>query len=213
MEKNVTCLRATKLKDVIIFFFATILILYAPSISLGHPHVFIDNRLTIIFDKQGLTGFHVKWIFDEFFSNMIALDYDRNKNNTLENSEIAAIKKGAFNNLAKFEYFTFISINGKQFKSTFVRNFSAVLNEGVLTYEFFIPCHVRAISNSKEVVISQYDPTYYCEMLLQGSESITITENSGIAVSYRTGEDPEKAYYFGLIHPVETIVRFRVKDE
>jgi len=44
---------------------------------------------------------------------MITGDYDRNQNNILENSEIDAIEKEAFDNLANFDYFTVIRIGGK----------------------------------------------------------------------------------------------------
>lgn len=48
----------------------------------------------------------VTWVFDEFFSSMIADEFDSNHNNTLEKSEIDAVKKGAFANLATFDYFS-----------------------------------------------------------------------------------------------------------
>ena len=39
---------------------------------IAHPHVFIVQRLNIVFDNKGLTGFWVEWNFDEIFSSMIA---------------------------------------------------------------------------------------------------------------------------------------------
>ena len=65
-----------------------ILLLMFPPLFYAHPHVFIENRLTIVFDSKGLAGIEVKWVFDEFFSNMIVTDYDQNRNHKLENAEI-----------------------------------------------------------------------------------------------------------------------------
>ncbi len=193
--------------------FAAFLLLVFSQTSFSHPHAFIDNRLTIVFDDKGFAGIRVEWVFDEFFSSMIAGDYDRNQNDKLENSEIAAIKKEAFDNLAKFNYFTVIRIGGKPFKVKYVRDFSATMKENKLIYEFFIPCHIRAVSSFKEIVISQYDPTYYTDMSLDEGQPVIMEGNSGFETSCRIAENPKISYYFGLVHPVETIVRFRLKDE
>ena len=193
--------------------FAAFLLLVFSQTSFSHPHAFIDNRFTIVFDDEGFAGIRVKWVFDEFFSSMIAGDYDRNHNNKLENSEITAIKKGAFNNLTNFDYFTVIRIDGKPFKVKYVRDFSAALKEGKIIYEFFIPCHIKAASSFKEIVISQYDPTYYTDMSLDEGQSVIVEGGSGFETSYRIAENPKISYYFGLVHPIETIVRFRLKDE
>ena len=193
--------------------FAAFLLLVFSQTSFSHPHAFIDNRLTIVFDDKGFSGIRVEWVFDEFFSSMIAGDYDRNQNNKLENSEITAIKKEAFDNLANFEYFTVIRIDGKPFKVKYIRDFSAALKKGKLIYEFFIPCHIRAVSRFKELVISQYDPTYYTDMSLDEGQPVIMKGNSGFETNCRIAENPKISYYFGLVHPIEMIVRFRLKDE
>jgi len=167
----------------------------------------------MICDAEGFAGIRVEWGFDEFFSNMIAGDYDGNKNGILEASEITAIKKEAFDNLANFDYFTVIRIGGKPFKVQYVRDFSAALKGGKLVYVFFIPCHVKAIHATKEIVISQYDPTYYTDMSLNESQTIPIEGGAGLEISCRIAENPKISYYFDLVHPIETIVRFRLKDE
>ena len=193
--------------------FATFLLLAFSQTSFSHPHAFIDNKLTMIFDNEGFAGIRVEWVFDEFFSSMITGDYDRNQNNILENSEIDAIEKEAFDNLANFDYFTVIRIGGKSFKVKYVHDFSAALKEGKLIYDFFMPCHVKAISTFKEVVISQYDPTYYTDMSLDEGQPVMIEGDSGFETSSRISENPKISYYFGLVHPIETIVRFRLKNE
>lgn len=193
--------------------FATLLLLVFPQISFSHPHAFIDNRLTVIFDNDGFAGIHVEWVFDEFFSNMITGDYDRNNNRILESSEVIAIKNEAFDNLANFDYFTAIRIGEKPFKVKYVRDFSAILRDDTLIYHFFIPCHVKASPAFKEIVVSQYDPTYYTDMSLDEGQTVVIEDNSRIEASCHVSENPKISYYFGLVHPIETIVQFRLKDE
>jgi len=97
----------------------------------------------MVFDDEGFAGIRVEWVFDEFFSSMIAGDYDRNQNNILEIPEITAIKKEAFNNLANFDYFTAIRIGEKPFKLKYIRDFSAALKKGTLIYDFLYPVMSR----------------------------------------------------------------------
>jgi ABC-type uncharacterized transport system substrate-binding protein len=192
---------------------AAFLLLVFPQLSLSHPHVFIQNTLAIIFDHQGLAGIRVKWVFDEFFSSMIVGDYDQNHNNKLENSEVKTIKMEAFANLANYEYFTFIRIQGKRFKVEYVRDFSAALAGGKLVYEFLIPCHVKSSPTFKELIISQYDPTYYSRVAFDKDQPVKVISEPRFQISYRIAKNMNESYYFGQVHPVEVITRFRQKHD
>ena len=71
---------------------------------IAHPHVFIVQRLSIVFDNQGMAGFRVEWHFDDMFSSMIATDYDQNQNSALEPAEVAMVKEKAFSHIAVYDY-------------------------------------------------------------------------------------------------------------
>ena len=47
---------------------------------IAHPHVFIVQRLNIVFDNKGLAGFWVEWNFDEMFSIHTSSAYITKKN-------------------------------------------------------------------------------------------------------------------------------------
>jgi len=191
---------------------AAFLLFVLPDASSSHPHVFIQNSLRIVFDQQGLAGVQVSWVFDEFFSSMIADEFDRNHNNTLEESEIHAMKKEAFANLAKFDYFSFIKIDGKPFKVAYIRDFTASLEGGKLIYEFMIPCHVTAGTTFKEFIIAQYDPTYYSRVAFAKDQPVTLEGASDFEVNWRIHKNLKEAYYYGQVHPVEVIVSFKWKN-
>ena len=188
------------------------LLLDFPYGCFSHPHVFIENTLTIVFDQKGMAGVRVKWVFDELFSSMITEDYDKNHNGNLENYEIRIIKEKAFSNLKNFDFFTFIEIHGKPFTVQYVREFTASLTKGKLNYEFYIPCHVSATNSFKELKISQYDPSYYTSMTFAQNSPVRLEGHSSYEVHYRIMKNLEKAYYFGQIHPVEVVLKFRLKD-
>ena len=188
---------------------AAFLLFVSVDVSYTHPHVFIHNTLEIVFDHQGLAGVRVKWVFDEFFSSMIADEFDRNHNSKLEKSETIALRKGAFSNLVKFNYFSFIKINGKAFAVEYVKGFSASLAGGNLMYSFVIPCHVKGTTAFKEFVISQYDPTYYTRVAFAKDRPVSLEGASTFEVDYRISKNMKESYYYGQVHPVEVIVKFK----
>ena len=193
------------------FIFAAIGLLVFPPATYSHPHVFVVNKIILIFDDQGFSGIRVNWSFDEFFSSMIAGDYDKNRNKKLEKPEIAMIKKEAFSYLANSDYFSFIKIDGKPFKVKWVTDFSAALSDGTLTYEFFIPCHVKASSTFKEITIAQYDPTYYSAVFFGKNKPVKIEAGPNFETSFIIAENMKESYYYGMVHPVKVALKFRLK--
>ncbi len=135
--------------------------------SWSHPHVFLSNTVQVVFDEKGVAGFTIRWIFDEMFSSMIILDFDKNGDNRFEPSEIDNIKQDAFSNLRNFNYFTHITIKGTAFKVRYVTDFTAEIIDDALVYQFFLPCHVHATETFKEVRFSVYDHTFYCDVALE----------------------------------------------
>jgi ABC-type uncharacterized transport system substrate-binding protein len=183
---------------------------FVPGYLFAHPHVFIDNTVTIVFDRNGLSGIRAKWVFDEMFSSMIIHDYDRNKDGTFSAAEIEKIRNGAFSNIKKFHYFTHVKIEGKDFIVNYVKNFSASLDNGRLIYTFFIPCHVAAPSY-KEIKISMYDSTYYVDIVLVDESPVRFENASSVDYDYRIIDSAKNSYYYGQVFPQEIIVRLKKK--
>ena len=178
----------------------------------SHPHVFIDNSLKVLFNEKGLAGINLKWVFDEMFSGMIIYEFDKNKNRKFEASEIEKVKKGVFEHLKNFDYFTHMKINGQEFKVRYVQGFSASIYEDKVIYNFFIPCHVMAISTFKEVRISVYDNENYCSISLIQNNPVQFENTSSIDFHYEIVKNTEEPYYFGMLFPQEIILKFRGKN-
>lgn len=194
--------------------FSVIFLFVIPPPTFSHPHIFIVNRLTVVFDGEGLAGIRVKWIFDEMFSSMISVDYDQNHNGHFEESEIKTIHKEAFSYLVNYDYFCFIKIDGKSFKVKYVRDFSASLNNNKkLIYEFLIPCHVKAIPAFKELSIALYDPTYYTAVFFANNKPVSLKNDSNFEIKSSIAQNLKETYYYGMINPWELMLKFRLKNE
>ncbi len=179
--------------------------------SWSHPHVFVNSALTVVFDDKGVAGFKISWVFEEMFSNMIILDFDTNGNDRLESSEMESIRKGAFSNLRNFDYFTHIKINGKPFKVKYVTDFSAEITGGILSYRFFVPCHVRAGTTFREIALSLYDHTFYCSIFLV-ENPLTYEHQGGYDIEYRIEKNTDETYYYGQVCPDTITLRFKRSD-
>ncbi|PID40624.1 MAG: hypothetical protein CR984_02270 [Proteobacteria bacterium] len=177
----------------------------------AHPHVFIVQRLNIVFDEKGLAGIKVHWKMDDMFASMIAEDHDRNRNGILEPDEVRSVKENAFAYISEFSYFTFIKIDGKPFQVKFIRNFNATLNDKRLVYEFLIPCHVSATDGFKKISVATYDPSYYTAIYFAKHDSVSLTSADAFELNTAIREDPNTKIYFDMIHPWALFMEFRKK--
>jgi ABC-type uncharacterized transport system substrate-binding protein len=198
--KQVLCL--------ILFF----IVLCMGSDAIAHPHVFIVQRLKILFDNQGLAGFAVEWHFDEMFSSMIAMDFDQNQNSTLEPAEVVVVKEKAFSYIAEYDYFIFVRIDGQSFKVKWFTDFNAILKNGKLSYHFFVPCHVKAHELFKEIVIATYDPTYYTAIFFAKKRPALVKNGDRFVIESAIKEDKSTSIYFGMVNPWALFLKFRLKS-
>ena len=197
----------------VFMFFLLSSLLSFPFETSSHPHVFIVNRYTLVFDDKGLAGIRVNWQFDDYFSAMISEDYDADKNEVIDSIENQKIKEGAFDNLKDYGYFTFIRIDNEAFEVKFVTNFSASLINKKLVYEFFIPCHVSAITSYKEIRVAAYDPSYYTAVYFAEKNPLSLEKEDKIEYKSSIAENKEEAYYQGMIYPWELTFSFRSKSQ
>jgi len=210
--KNKAMQKIMRKKITIISIIAIIFLTTFRGVALSHPHVFIVQRIKIIFNNKGLAGFNIQWAFDDMFASMIAGDYDKNKNKVLEKSEVALIHKKAFSHVSNYNYFTFIKIDGKKFDVKFIQNFSANLHNNKLIYEFFVPCHVTATNVFKHIIVATYDPSYYSAILFAEKNSASLDNLKAFEVKTAVKEDKSTSIYYGMINPMALFLDFRKKQ-
>ncbi len=177
----------------------------------AHPHVFIEQKLKLIFNEEGMEGIHVNWRFDDMFSTMIANDHDANKNDQLEPSEVTQIKEKAFAYIAEYHYFFSVKIDGTPFIVNDVTDFSAELDNGKLIYDFFIPCPVTATKEIKKLIIASYDPNYYSAIYFAEKSPYGFINNDGVEANAVIREDMETLIYFDMVNPWTLFLDFKRK--
>ncbi len=185
------------------------LVLLSSPVVLAHPHIFIDNHVTIVINEKGLTGFQLKWVFDEMTGTGFILDYDANKDGNLDKQEEKVLKAEAFDYLRNYHYMVSISIDNRDFEVKYVKDFSAKIENNMLSYSFFIPCHVSATTINKQVRMAVFDQEYFVDYALD--KDIRINSANSVSYTYKIEKNLSKTFYCGQINPTEIVLYFKKK--
>jgi ABC-type nickel/cobalt efflux system permease component RcnA/ABC-type uncharacterized transport system substrate-binding protein len=189
-------------KLIIIFLFISSELVFA------HPHVFIDCDITIVFDQNGLAGFHNHWVLDRMFSGNMLSSFAPGYNPdqlTLTSDDIKSIKKGAFDSLVKHNYFQHIHVKNKDITDFVAQDFNAKATTKGLVYDFFIPCYLKADQDISSVKMSVYDDSFYTCIRIT---SILISEADGLNITHTIGPMKIFSYYMGQITPKGVTLQF-----
>ena len=201
-------MRCTRSTALLLAALSLILYLVAPGPARAHPHVFVDSDLELVFDANGLAGFQQTWTFDEMFSAMILEDFDADADGALSPAEVQGIRDGAFANVKQWNYFTHVTIGGKDFPVRLVTDFDAKVVKGRLQYRFFTPCQVVSGSGPSKVTVTVFDPDYYADFLPPYLDDVSVTGGEGWRVALDQYKDPRAVFSQWMITPTVVEVRF-----
>ncbi|MEA3374267.1 MAG: DUF1007 family protein [Campylobacterota bacterium] len=110
----------------------TFMLFFLSSIMLSaHPHCFVDVYPAI--DKKSVT---IRWVFDEMSSEMLIMDYDRDRNGKLSEKESEIVYKEAFFDLKAFEYYTYFYHKDKKLPTPLTDSFMATIEENRVNFYF-----------------------------------------------------------------------------
>lgn len=74
--------------------------------AFAHPHVWVAVESKILFANGAVTGLRLRWIFDEFYTNMAIDGLDANNDGTYSREELAELAKVNIDGLAQLGYYT-----------------------------------------------------------------------------------------------------------
>lgn len=175
-------------------FLALASLLISPNRLAAHPHVFIDNSVRFVFDDKGLAGVRINWVFDDMFGTMIKEDFDTDSDGILSPAEVEQVRSGAFSNLARFSWFTFLEVNGAPFPIKAVSDFDAGFREGRLYYDFFVPSSIPSSNGPTSVLLRCQDPEYYAELYTPEEHVPALDGGEAFEASSSVTINPDKPY-------------------
>jgi ABC-type uncharacterized transport system substrate-binding protein len=178
--------------------------------ALAHPHVFIANRMTLMFDHGTFQGIGFQWTFDPMFSAMILGDYDPGHTGRFDASRAASLKQGAFDNLVNYHYFIAIWVHGKPVKKLVIQKFSpSVADKRLLVYRFFVPLRLPVSVEEQTVLLTVYDDTYYVAFDILHTQDVVVQSGPEVACSLSVQKTKVKPEWPGQYMPDQLVIRFK----
>ena len=140
---------------------AAVTIMAAPASALAHPHIFAQARLEIVADDKGFVSqLRNVWRFDEVFSSSVVMDFDKNKNATLDPDELTEVGKTVRTSLADYGYYTNLFEDGKPVKVNQPDVINVDYKDGQLLM-FFAVAPSQPMALKGKLSFGVYDPTLY----------------------------------------------------
>lgn len=140
-----------------------------------HPHVFAEARLDVVLnpDHQSVKALRHLWRFDDLFSSTVMMEFDKNSDLKLDDTELKEVGDTIFASLAEYDYFQLVTVDGKDVKmkapTSIMANFDN--NQLIVLFESEPETPIKLAG---KVDFGVYDPSFYT--------SIDFTEDANMAV-------------------------------
>ena len=170
--------------------------------ALAHPHVWVTDVTTFLFEGPRLIGLRHHWRFDELFSSYVIEQHDVDSDGAFDPGELVGLQEDAFSNLAEFGYFTHARIDGAGLPLAAVEDFQATIEDGLLIYEFTLPSPEPVDPAAVSFAVGVYDAEYYVEVLLDQHDPVRFRGMDSGACIYDIREDADNAIYYGMVYPL-----------
>lgn len=146
----------------------------ATSVS-AHPHIFADARLEIETDAKGnIAELRNVWRFDEVFSSSVVMDFDSNKNATMDPDELHRVAQVVTDSLSDYNYFVSLTDNGKDIKVDPPKAMVANYDDGQLLLIFAVE-PAQPVKLDGMVKVGIYDPTMYTAIDFMNDGDLVVT--------------------------------------
>jgi len=179
-----------------------------PALAVGapaaeaHPHIWVNNVTTFVFEGREVVAVRHRWTFDEVFSSFLIEEHDADGDGTLDEQEVASLRADAFSALADVGYFTHIRVDGERLPMREVEAFRATIEDEAIVYNFELRLPEPVDPTARAFSAGVYDAEYYVEILLDQYDPVRFAGIPNGACIYDIREDEENPIYYGMVYPL-----------
>lgn len=141
----------------ILIFAAAVL---APGYAAAHPHIFINAKADIVAGNGTVAEIHNTWEFDEVFSSSVLLDFDKNGDSTLDQTELSAVGETVRKSMADYSYYTNLLLNGAVIPVSKPDVIHVSFSGGKITMDFAVK-PAKPMPLKGKLIFGIYDETLY----------------------------------------------------
>jgi ABC-type uncharacterized transport system substrate-binding protein len=163
----------------------------------AHPHIWIRATATLQFEGGKITGIRHEWLFDDFFSNALITDFDKNKDKQFDAAETKELQANAFVALKEFGYFTHVRVGGKAVTIETVRDFVPAIEKDKVIYRFTAVLPQPVDPRATPFDAGVYDHSYYVDVEVNPQLGVKLAGGGSEACKFALVEDKKAPLYFG----------------
>ncbi|TIL57779.1 MAG: DUF1007 family protein [Mesorhizobium sp.] len=159
-----------------------------------HPHVFAEARLEVILspDHQSVKALRHVWRFDDLFSSTVMMEFDKNSDLKLDDTELKAVADTVHASLAEFNYFQLVTVDGKDEAMSpppqLMANFDN--DQLIILFESEPKAPTRLAG---KIDIGVYDPTFYTAIDFTEDANMQVADLPSTCTSKVVRPNPDEA--------------------
>lgn len=167
--------------------------LVAPMPALAHPHVFAEARLEVAVAADGtIEALKHVWRFDDLFSSTVLLEFDANGDLELDHQELETVAAVVHESLAEFDYFQFVTADGKDIEMAAPARFMALFEDRQLVL-FFESRPSEPLKLDGKIDFGIYDPTFFTAIDFYEDEAMVVANLPSGCEREVVRPDPDEA--------------------
>ena len=141
----------------------------------AHPHVWVAFKSEVVYAPDGsVTGIRHAWSFDDMFSTFATQGIEAKEKGKFTREELAPLAEVNVTSLKEFEFFTYVTADGKKQELTDPSQGEYWLDfkDSVLTLNFTLPLKTPVKARNLEVEV--YDPTVFVDFAFEKNEPVKL---------------------------------------
>lgn len=139
---------------------AALLLANAPAAA--HPHVWVTMAAEVVYAPDGsATAIRHTWIFDDMYSAFATQDLPSKEKGKFTREELAPLAQVNMDSLKDYEFFTFVTADGKKIAFAAPQDYWLEFKDSILTLRFTLPL-VEPVQAGK-LTVEIYDPEYFVD--------------------------------------------------
>lgn len=140
----------------------------------AHPHVFAEASLEIAVDGDGnVEALRHVWRFDDLFSSTVLIEFDMNADLELDAGELEAVGAVIHESLAEFDYFQFVTLDGREIEMLPPERIIADFQDSQLII-LFESRPAQTLKLAGTAGFGVYDPTFYTAIDFYDDSSLSV---------------------------------------
>lgn len=158
-----------------------------------HPHVFAEARLDVQLNPDNtVKSLRHLWRFDDLFSSTVLMEFDKNSDLKLDDSELAEVSKTVFESIGEYNYFQVVTLDGKDVAMKPPAGLIADFEDQQLIILFEAEPK-EPLKLSGKIDFGVYDPTFYTAIDFTEDTNLNVASLPAICTRQVIRPDPDEA--------------------